>query len=216
MFIKKLIPLLGLSLLAGCTLTKDKGLKPVLAELPPAKTLQEILQKPSVRAGLAAFDAAKGHKVLAISEDGIWGLAQGTNSIEWAKWSALRDCSAKLDMRNRIHKTSARGCFVYQANAEVFTEPTKKRASVVSKELRNRPIYSFDLGESAMAAFSRHQNQDQNHKAFAVSPGGGWGFAHAFNHPDDAVDHAVRLCDHNISLSDEVCSLYALDGVVVD
>ena len=201
--------------LAGCNMAKEMGIKPMATELQPAKTLEQILQLSGIQAGLAAFDAAKGHKVLAISENGYWSLVSNANSLEWAKWSALRDCSTKLDVRNRGNTISSRGCFVYQVDDEVFTKPTTKLATEVSKEVRKVPRYSFDLGEESTEAFIRHTMQDKEHKAFAVSPGGGWGYSHGYGHPDDAAERAVKLCDSNISFSDSVCVLYALDGTVL-
>ena len=214
MLLKNLVIVCGLGL-AGCTLTDNMAIKPLETKLQPAKTLEEILQQSSIQSALATFDAAKGHKVLAISEDGIWGLVQNANSLEWARWKAMRDCSRNLDVRNRNNTIPARGCFVYRLDDQVFTQPTDKLSTVVSKESRKMPLYSFDLGESTATAFARHQSEDQDHKAFAVSPGGGWGYSHAYGHPDDAADRAVKICDSNISLSDSVCTLYALDGTVV-
>ena len=70
---------LALCGLAGCTMAKEMGIKPMATELQPAQTLEQILQLSGIQAGLAAFDAAKGHKVLAISENGYWSLVSNAN-----------------------------------------------------------------------------------------------------------------------------------------
>lgn len=184
--------------------------------LQPAKSLEEILQQPSIQKGIRAFEAASGHKALAISEEGIWGIATETNSTEWATWRALSKCGRYLRVKMEGQPRKARGCFLYRLNNEQHTNPSDQPLEDFLKTTQHLPHYTLNLGEMAQAAYQKHVTQRPENKAFAASPGGGWGYSYAHMHPDDAAERALRNCDRDISFKDAVCSLYSLNGQIVE
>ncbi|NQY82027.1 MAG: hypothetical protein HRT36_03085 [Alphaproteobacteria bacterium] len=206
---------LGIAILIGCGSNQVMIATPIDPTLPPAKSLEEIIKHPHIRHAVAEYDMAVDHKALAISEDGYWGMAKDYNSTEWAAWEAVRDCSAKLEVLSSNNNAKMRGCFLYQLDDEIFTQPTSMLSGKVAIQAQKLSLYTIDLGSTAEKAHAHHVAKDPRHKAFAVSPRGEWGYGFEFGHPDDAVDHAVKLCNTHLSLRDGACVLYSLNGIVL-
>ena len=192
-------------------------LEPKRTALPPARTLEEILDLPPIKTALQRYQTTGGHKAIAISEDGLWGISGQTNSLDWAQWSAMRACNLKVQslvMRSDTKETLYRPCFLYRLDNTTLPFPAPRLFRL--SDVPARPTqYDLILNDQTQLAFETYQQRLGN-KAFAISPAGEWAESYAYAMVDDAAQRAIRLCNNNMSLTgDDQCHLYAINDIVV-
>lgn len=201
--------------LNGCHESLQQRPTAIPGELPPALSLHEIVEHPAIQRAIQLYERAPDHKAIAISQSGLWAIAEDGNSPEWVTWRALYDCGQKLKISKARKKV--RGCFLYRLNDQQFNTPTQQTLKEFLLSSRRPLQYTLNnLGHSAREAYAKYRASGAGRNAaFAVSPGGGWGYSVDFTSPDEAVERAINLCDNSLSFSDATCSLYSLNGEIV-